>query len=154
MASPQQAAAALRAFEKALPVAILRGLRRGLLFAERLVKTKYMTRGDNRHPKVWDPPNPPPGPLKIRSGNLGRSVKQLPMRFTGREIIGGLQAGDNQVRYARIHELGGHAGRASIPARPYLAPALADARKMIEAEVIKEMRAAARATLAGIAKVA
>jgi len=155
MATPDEAVTALRAFQKALPSAIIRGLRRGLRVAERLAKTKYMERKDNRHPIVFDPPNPPPGPLGIRSARLVRTVKVGPMRFTGTKVIGGLIAGNSQVKYARIHEKGGRAGRGGrsrIRPRPYLRPALDDARKAIEAEVVKEMRVAARATLQTIAR--
>lgn len=155
MASPQEAGAALRAFQKALPAAIIRGLRNGLRVAERLAKTKYMQRKDNRHPRVWDPPNPPPGPLGIRSAALVRTVKVSAIRFTGTKVIGGLIAGNSQVKYAAIHEFGGRAGRGGrsrIRPRPYLRPALLDGQKAIEEQVTKEMRVAARATLQTIAR--
>ena len=156
MASPEEAVVALKAFQKALPVAIIRGLRRGLKHAERAAKLTYMVRKDNRHPTVFDPPNPPPGPLAIRSGNLVRSVGVTDMRWDGRRVRGGLRAGNSQVRYAGIHEFGGRAGRGGrsrIPARPYLTPALRDSLPKIEVEVVKEMRVAARATLSTIARV-
>lgn len=147
MATTKEARTAFAAFRKALPVAIIRGLRRGLRIAERVVKTRYFVRGDNRHPIVWDPPNPPPGPLKIRSGDLIRSVGIAPMRYTGRQVIGGLKA---DTPYAAVHEKGGRT--VPIPARPYLRPALDDTQDEIEREVAREMYVAARATLQGIAR--
>ena len=160
MASTSEARNAFAAFAKALPTAIIRGLRRGLRIAERRAKTVYFQRGDNRHPTVWDPPNRPPGPLKIRSGDLIRTVGIAPMRYTGRQVIGGLKAGGGGVRYAAIHEdpkgfgfnRAGRGHRSVIPARPYLRPALDDTQEEIEREVAAEMFVAARATLQGIAR--
>ena len=155
MATPEEATAALRAFNKALPTAIIRGLRAGLRDAERFAKTRYMVRKDNRHPQVFDPPNRPPGPLAIRSGDLVRTVRIGAMKFDGRKIRGGLQAGGLGVNYARIHEFGGRAGRGGrsiIGARPYLRPGIRDALPIIRAKVKKEMLVAARATLQTIAK--
>lgn len=99
----------------------------------------------------FDPPNPPPGPLKIRSGELRRSLYKFVKMGSGGRIRGGIGA---KSPYAAIHELGGttsphvirpvnakmlrfmgsdgnlrfasmvnHPG-SSIPARPYLRPAL------------------------------
>jgi hypothetical protein len=154
--SPKQAAAALRTYKENMPLAILRGMRKGLRVAERYAKTKYMERKDNRHPKVWDPPNPEPGPLGIRQANLVRTVTVAPMRFTGKAVIGGLRAGSADGRYAAIHEFGGMAGRnhaSKIPPRPYLHPALADATDEIVASITKELRSLARATLRQVARV-
>lgn len=161
MATPAQAAKALQDYRRALPAAILRGLRNGLRVAEGLVKKKYLVRG-TYYPgspskgQRLDPPNPPPGPLKIRSGRLVRTIRISDIRFNGRQIIGGLQAGDSQVRYARIHELGGYAGRGRrtlIRPRPYLRPAMVEARPLIERAIAVEMLRVAKLTLAGIARV-
>jgi len=151
----QAAAAALRNYREWLPVAIVRGLRRGLRKAEALSKTRYMQRKDSRGPRI-DPPNPPPGPLGIRKGNLARTVKITEIRIERRAIIGGLRAGNSQVRYAGVHEFGGNAGRmrrVRIFARPYLTPALLDPDVDIEDEVRKEIRRLAMATLRGVARV-
>jgi len=178
MATVAQAAKAMQAFKVGLPAAILRGLRKGMPIAIRISKTKYMARKDNRHPfKAFDPPNPPPGPLGIRSGDLARSVRLGDMRFTGKKVIASIHAGyADRVRYARVHEQGmtiyprngpylifpvGVAGggyrmvratRVIIPARPFLRPALDDATPKILEIVVKEIRTLARATLAGIAR--
>jgi phage gpG-like protein len=152
--SPKEAAAALAAYRAAAPVAIMRGMRRGLRKAEALAKTRYMERMDNRGPK-FQKPNAPPGPLGIRQGNLARTVKLADIRIEPRAIIGGLQAGDSKVRYARIHELGGRAGRglaSRIDARPYLTPALNDPDVQLVAEVKRELQKLAVATLRGLAR--
>ena len=154
MATPEEARAALRAFNRALPTAIIRGLRAGLRDAERFTKTRYMVRKDNRHPAVFDPPNPPPGPLAIRSGRLIRTVRIGNIKFDGRKIRGGLRAGGDGVNYAG-HEFGMRAGRGRrsiIGARPYLRPGIRDAEPIIRAKVKKEMLVAARATLQTIAR--
>ncbi len=156
--SPSQAAGLLKDYRSAMPVAILRGMRKGLRIAERYAKTRYMERKDNRHPdpEHWDPPNPPPGPLGIRQGNLVRTVRQAKEKYTGKTITGGLAAGSSDVHYARIHEFGGLTGKdyqTLIPPRPYLGPALADAEDEIVAAITKELRALARATLRQMAKV-
>lgn len=149
----RQAAAALRDYKDNVPIAILRGLRRGLRNAQRLVLTRYMERKDNRGSR-FDPANPPPGPLGIRSGNLARSVRIGEDRWTGRKIIGSLLAGDGTVRYARIHEYGGFAGRRRvyIPARPYLTPALRDPDAQVEECITDELRKLAQASLRGLAR--
>lgn len=151
----RQAAQALETYRKNIPVAVTRGLRRALRKAQAFATTKYMQRGDNRHPKVWDPPNPPPGPLKIRQANLARTVKITDIKVQRTKVIGGLQAGNSNVRYAG-HEFGMRAGRGRnviIPARPYMTPALEDPNTKIEEEVLRELRKLAVATLRGVARV-
>jgi len=152
----QQAANALRQYRAAVPVAITRGMRAGLRRAEGFAKTRYMVRKDNRHPsKVWDPPNPEPGPLAIRQGNLARTVRITDIKIEKNAVIGGLAAGNSVVKYARIHELGGRAGRqlrSLIPARPYLTPALEDPQTRILESVQAELRKLAAAVLRGVAK--
>jgi hypothetical protein len=178
VATPKQARAALLAFKAGLPVAILRGLRKGLPIAVRYATKKYMQRKDNRHPiSSFDPPNPEPGPLGIRQGNLARTVKVGEMRFTGKKIIGSITAGNEDVRYARIHEFGGEImavngpylafpmaapgggyfivkkPKVFIPARPFLTPAVEDAMPEIIERVQKEMVKLARATLKDVARI-
>lgn len=152
--SPKEGAAALKRFRDATPAAIVRGMRRALRRAEAFAKTKYMVRLDNRGSR-FQAANPPPGPLGIRQGNLARTVKITDIKITPKAIIGGLQAGDSSVDYARIHELGGRAGaglRSRIDARPYLTPALEDPATKIEDEVRNELKRLALATLRGLAR--
>lgn len=176
MATPRQAREALLAFKKGLPVAVIRGLRKGMPIAIKYARTKYMTRKNNRHPfKAFDPAEPPPGPLGIRQGNLVRTLRIGAMRYTGKKVIATLEAGSAEVRYAAIHEFGGvikakngpnliffsNAGSGPfkvmkpsvrMPARPYLTPALQDATPEIEKHIIAEVRTLARATLKGVAR--
>lgn len=80
----------------------MRAVDRGLRRAHKRSVTEFMEplgRGKNARP-----PNPPPGPLGIRSGDLRRTVRVIPARYVGKEIRGGLQAGDGRVRYAGVHE--------------------------------------------------
>lgn len=152
--TPKQAAEALTRYRAAVPTAITRGMRRALRVAEGLVKTKYMQRLDNRGER-FQKANPAPGPLGIRQGNLARTVKITDVKISSRAVIGGLQAGNAQVRYARIHELGGRAGaglRSVIDARPYLRPALDDPSVKIQESVQQELRRLALATLRGLAR--
>lgn len=82
---------------------------------------------------IDDPPNPPPGPLKIRSGALRRTVRADKAVFTG-DLRSGIirktyRSGSDSVLYGRIHEYGGMAGRGRsvrIPARPYMNPGVRD----------------------------
>jgi len=176
--SPRQAAEALRRFRQALPAAILRGLRRGLPLIVKTAKTEFMERKDNRHPlKSYDPPNPPPGPLGIRQGNLVRTLRVGDMRFTGRKIIGTIEAGSPDVPYARVHEFGAtirarnapnlvffsNLGRGpflvrkpvvQIPARPYIRPAAEKELPQVTEIIFAEIRRLARATLKDVARVA
>lgn len=68
----------------------------------------------------------PGGMPRLRTGNLRRSVTWDRPRALARRIGPG-----QSVKYGRIHELGGVAGKGGssvyIPARPYLRPALATA---------------------------
>jgi len=76
-----------------------------------------------------EPPNPPPGPLAIRSGQLARTVRADRARYDGRLFRITLRAGGDGVDYGRIHEFGGLAGaghRSLIPARPYMGPGVND----------------------------
>jgi phage gpG-like protein len=176
VATPRQAAQALKAFKDAVPVAVLRGLRKGLPLAVKLAKTKYMVRKDNRHPmRTFDPPEPPPGPLGIRQGNLVRSLRVGEMRYTGKRIIGTVEAGGKDVPYAGVHEFGAvikarngpnlvffsnlGAGpflvktpMVRIPARPYLTPAVNEALPAVQEAIIREVRRVARVTLKGVAR--
>ena len=176
MATPKEAAQAMAAFKKGMPTAILRGLRKGMPIAVRYAKLRYMERKDNRHPfKVFDPPNEPPGPLGIRQGNLARTVRVGAMRYTGKKLTAYIEAGSPDVPYAAVHEFGavirakngpnliffGNMGQGpfkvmkptvTIPARPYLTPALRDASPEIVSHVQKELQTLARATLRGVAR--
>jgi hypothetical protein len=177
VATPKQAVEALQAFKKGIPIAVIRGLRKGLPIAVRYATRKYMQRKDNRHPiQSFDPPNPPPGPLGIRQGNLARTVKVGEMRWDGKRVKAEIHAGNADVRYAGIHERGGEImavngpflafpvaapgggffivrkPKVQIPARPYLAPAMEDATPEIIAAIRKELVKLARATLKGVAK--
>lgn len=176
MATPRQAAQALAAFRQALPVAMLRGMRKGLPLIIKLAKTKYMERKDNRHPmKAFDPPNPPPGPLGIRQGNLVRSLRVGEMRYTGKRIIGTVEAGSKDVPYAKVHEYGAvirarnapnlvffsnlgagpflvRTPMVRIPARPYLRPAADEAMPAVTEAILSEVRRVARVTLKGVAR--
>lgn len=94
-------------------------------------------------------PNVGPGTLRLMSGKLFRSfspktsntgnVYNLTISDSGFSLIYG-----SSVVYAKIHEFGGKAGRngsATIPARPYFAPAIEDWKKQkYEATVLKVKR--------------
>lgn len=93
--------------------ALTRGMFQSALFLARWSKNKKM-RG------------PRPDILAVVTGRLRSSIAVTrPVKHGGRYTT---KIGSN-VKYARIHELGGMAGRnrsARIPKRPYLRPALED----------------------------
>lgn len=148
--TPARAASAARRFEKGLPRSITRGLDKGMIFAHRTSITKYF-RGGGKNPKT-NPPRPPPGPLTTRTGNLRRDIDIVKAVMRNGIAIGGLEAGKGTA-YARIHELGGMAGRrrlTRIPARPYLFPAIKDSLANIAKQVDLSVRAHARKSFGGV----
>lgn len=89
------------------------------------------------NPRV-DPPNPPPGPLAIRTGRLARTVRRDPVRYDGTFFRLTLRAGGPEAPYGRIHEFGGMAGkghRSMIPARPYIGPSIADRERFLQPDI-------------------
>jgi len=101
------------------------------------------------------------GPLRIVSGALARALRPSGRGAISRVSTEGLRAKLEKgvdlgvVPYARIHEKGGLAGRrrgargrftrrARIPARPYLAPALADEEGNIKSVAERRFLAAVR----------
>lgn len=164
-----QAAAIMERFERESEREVLAGFTSGLRAAHRLAVTKYMVGGGKNAPA-----NPPPGPLRIRSGKLRRTVRVDGPRKEGGRYVGGIFAGSSTVPYARIHELGGtiparivrprkaqflswvgkdgvrvFARQVSIPAvtirpRPYLTPAMTEGRDLIAADVQRRLQALAR----------
>lgn len=75
-----------------------------------------------RFSKVARPSSPPGSPPMLQTGTLRRSIK-----VTSPESIGEtgwtISIGPTVI-YGRIQELGGDTGHATLPARPYLKPAL------------------------------
>lgn len=95
---------------------------------ERNAKAELTTsshRADERTPSM---PGEPPS---LVTGNLRRSIT-----VTGPTKVGPAgwrgQVGPTAI-YGRIQELGGRAGRTTLPARPYLAPAFAESLPEIRA---------------------
>lgn len=156
--TPKQAIRAMESFRRGQPVAIMRAVRRGLRLMEGFAKTMFMVRGvfypaRPHQGQLEDPANPPPGPLKIRSGRLVRTVQSSKITFDGKRVRASLQAGSADVRYARLHELGGLAGRghrALIRPRPYLGPAIEAGTDQLLEFVREEQRKLAIATLRGL----
>jgi hypothetical protein len=117
--------------EKRLNIGLAKGMNVGFKKALKLAVTTYIVRGGGA-------PNPPPGPLKWRSGDLGRSVEVFKTVVKGGDLlIGGLQAGGSDAPYAEVHE-------EKPGKRPFLKPALDDATDTILKEatkgVVREMR--------------
>lgn len=93
------------------------------------------------------PPNPPPGPLGIRSGALARTVRRDKARYDGRVFKMALRAGASGVDYARIHEMGGRAGlghRSLIPPRPYMRPGVLDRMPTLKRDLERAAKQASR----------
>lgn len=122
---PSEAAIRFKQFRQLLPGAIMAGLEDGNRAALKISVTKYFE-GSPQPPGrslAINPPNPPPGPLKIRSGDLRRGIEMIQPSQSGSNFIAGLET---DVFYGKFHELG--LGR--FPERPFLAPAIEDAREL------------------------
>jgi hypothetical protein len=113
----EQARQILASFDSKIGAAVLEGMTNGLNLAALVSATKFFTGSDaprgSRDPFL-DPANPPPGPLKIRSGDLRRGTQVEPPRALGSLFVGALT---NAVPYAPIHEFGGTVGGAFITPR-------------------------------------
>lgn len=131
--------------------AVLEGCRRGSRYAQKLAITKYMegaAKGaKSGRDRLTNPPNPPPGPLKKRSGDLARAVDIVEPKLLGDTVLVGLKVDLAKAPYGRIHEKGGYAGRGRsvrIPARPYLRPALNDSVHVIQSMIAERLGIIAR----------
>lgn len=79
---------------------------------------------------TWSTPSPPGEPPAMLSGTLFQSVKSSVNRHKPVRVGFGTYsiAVSPDTAYARIQELGGSTGTATLPARPYMAPAVARIR--------------------------
>lgn len=121
---PSEAAIRLKQFRQLLPGAIMEGLEIGNRAALKISVTEYFE-GSPEPPGrslSVNPPNPPPGPLKIRSGDLRRGIEMIQPSQSGTNFVAGLQT---DIFYGKKHELG-----LGVGARPFLAPAIEDAREL------------------------
>lgn len=75
-----------------------------------------------RFTRVARPSSPPGSPPMLQTGTLRRSIKVTAPESTG--PTGWTISVGPSVIYGRIQELGGDTGTATLPARPYLKPAL------------------------------
>lgn len=141
----EQFAQRLRKFQQGLGGAVGEGLKDGMFAALKISVTEFF-QGSPEPPgrsAIVNPPNPPPGPLKIRTGDLRRGIQIVTPTPAGRGTwVSGLET--KGIAYGRIHELGGVAGaghRSRIPARPYLEPAISKASEsgLIQALVDEEV---------------
>lgn len=118
----------LLSFRSRVDGLILEGMNNVANFAAKLSVTEFMDSksrefglfvSDNGTVvQVGDPPNPPPGPIGIRSAKLRQGVKVLSAAKRGRNFIVGL---GNDVEYAAIHEFGGTIPAQHIEGNPFLA---------------------------------
>ena len=121
-------ATALLQFQARADGLVLEGMNNVSNFAARLSVTKYMDSKSREYGlfvndngvvvEVGDPPNPPPGPIGIRSARLRQGVKVVPAVKRGKNFVGGLS---NDVEYAPIHEFGGTIPAQHIEGNPFLA---------------------------------
>jgi phage gpG-like protein len=113
---------AMKAMAEAADAATRAATATGAHLIEAEIKKKLTT---SSHPKGTPTPSAPGEPPSLVSGQLRRSIKVEGPRKLGPGLyqarIGPTAA------YGRVQELGGMAGRgraSSLPARPYVAPAL------------------------------
>ena len=125
-----EAVQALVTFEKGIGSAVLRGLETGAKIILKISSTKFFQGGQG-------PPNPAPGPLKIRSGTLRRGTTIIePRAGPGDTWITGLE---NAISYAKFHEQPeGTSFR--IDARPFLFPAIEEGRDLVIQVVEAELQ--------------
>lgn len=128
-----------------------RGITRVLSDAQRISREKYFRPGFAIMPgpnKRGGGPDPIPGILTTRHGGHGL-LGTVRYKVTGGDTVSSKVKGilGAYRPYARIHELGGRAGRglaAVIPPRPYLRPALEDAWRedweLLRGYILEELR--------------
>lgn len=122
MSDVKKKAAALLAFDSRKDGLIMEGINNTMARAIQISATKYIVGSDGGSRDIFiDPPNPPPGPLKTRSGDLRRSITLIPAKKQGQNFVSALAS---SLAYAPVHEIGG--GNVRGP-RPFLRPAIEDA---------------------------
>lgn len=84
-------------------IGLIKGLRMAMLYAEGKSKSGFAS--------GTGPPLPPPGPLRVRTGHLRRSIES--------GVDGDVGYLETNVKYGARHEL-------EVPMRPFLRPALED----------------------------
>ena len=104
-----------------LSKAVIGAMRAYLLRTMKTVKRDYIVGGGG-------PPNPPPGPLKNRTGRLRNSIELKEPKKQRNSFVGGIGA---KARYARFHEF----GTRRMGARPFLRPPLEKHIGQFEKEV-------------------
>jgi len=117
----------LKSMPKRWSRGLIKGLKRAALYAEGESKKGFDSCGSG-------PPNPPPGPLKVRTGHLRRSIR------SGVEIRSLIAWIGTDVIYGKVHEETG-VGKAKL-LRPFLRPAIEDNRdkiaNLIRDSILKE----------------
>ena len=119
----------LRSMPKRWTRGLIKGLRRAALYAEGESKKGFDSGGAGS-------PNPPPGPLKVRSGHLRRSIR------SGVEVRSLIAWIGTDVIYGKVHEETG-AGKARV-LRPFLRPAIENNQdkinELIRQSILKEYK--------------
>jgi hypothetical protein len=138
--------AAFRAHMRRIRSAIDKGLRRGVDKGARAAGARIRENLRLRtHPVGTPTPSPPGEPPAHMRGHLMRSVKHRPVRTVRRHVFEAA-TGPTAV-YARIQDKGGETGagyRTTLPARPYMARSLHEARPRIRETIRREIVAALR----------
>lgn len=121
-------AALLARFRERADGLILEGLNNVANFSAKLSATEFMESKSREYGlfvsdegvvvEVGDPPNPPPGPIGIRSAKLRQGLKVIAAIKRGKNFVVGLA---NDVVYAPIHEFGGTIPAQHIEGNPFLA---------------------------------
>lgn len=109
----RQAAEAFRRYGEQVPVVIGSRLDKLALAAHRLAVTQFMQglgNGDQFQAAgqlKWRQPNPPPGPIGIRSGRLRRALGRIKAHKEGESWVTGLTIDTGAAPYGAIQEFGG-----------------------------------------------
>lgn len=165
-------AARMGKFRHGLPQAQLRGMKRGLVWGVKEIASRM--EAADRDPMI-DPPNAPPGPIKVRSGALRRGLRIIEPTIENGKIVGGIRVVG--VDYAAIHEYGGTTGEhvimpkkatvlafpgaggntvfativhhpgSVIPARPYIRPVIPEIQKRCRDDMRTEINKLGKSTI-------
>lgn len=105
-----RARAGIDYFQRRQMAAIKRGGDEGIRYIQSLAQTRYISSAGGR-------PNPPPGPLKRRSGRLAKAIRRIGPTIEGDRMIVGLDLSGAAARYGYTHEYGGRRAYTIRPVR-------------------------------------
>ena len=112
--TPDEAAAALGRIDAQFDEAVKLGINQGMRWAQRYAieqrmaggGSRFVSFGSRKYRMAADPPNPPPGPIKRRSGSFARAVDIIKAEGSGDTYTAGLKVDKSKFPGAAVHEFG------------------------------------------------